>query len=234
MHSKLGYLLHKRRNSLFSGQYGIFNLMVYKMNIDDIQFFTADSMPYGETYGQWTVKWWRWFLSTPKSINPVLDPTGEYAYVNQPSVHVWFLGGKVVEEERNLPNRFCRIPNDKSILFPVINCEANPLEYPELRTHKDLIERVKTDEDTIDKKECFVNGNRIPVQRVKSDPAVFELSINEDNGANIKGGGNTYASADGYWVFLKPLPLGEYTLSFSGSCEYGKLNSGANYHLQIY
>jgi hypothetical protein len=207
--------------------------MVDKMTIGEISFFTADSKPYGGTYGHWTVKWWQWFLLTPKSINPAIDRTGKYAHVNQPSTYVWFLAGKVVEEDRNLPSRFCRIPTGRSILFPVINCEANPLEYPELRTDQDLIERVKRDEDTIIKKECSVNGKMIPAQRVKSDPLIFELRINEDNAANVKGGGSTYASADGYWVFLKPLPIGEYIISFEGSCEYGKLNSGANYRIEV-
>ena len=132
------------------------------MTFDGISFFSADCMPYGEMYGHWTVKWWQWFLSTPKSINPVLDGTGEYSHVNQPSNHVWFLAGKLADEDDELPNRFCRIPRGRSILFPVINCEANPLEYPELRTDQDLIARVKKDEDTIVKKECFVNGKRIP------------------------------------------------------------------------
>jgi hypothetical protein len=206
---------------------------VVKMTFGEISFFTADSTPYGETYGNWTVKWWQWFLLNPKSISPAIDGTGEYANVNQPSKDVWFLAGKLADEDRNLPNRFCRIPAGRSILFPVINCEANPLEHPELRTHQDLIERAKRDEDTIIKKECSVNGKRIPPQRVKSDPLVFELAMDTDNVFNVKGGGSTYASADGYWIFLKPLPIGDHIVSFQGSCEYGKLNSGANYRLEI-
>ena len=60
------------------------------------------------------------------------------------------------------PIDFLTISTGTSILFPVINCEVNPLEYPELKTHQDLIERVKRDEDSIIKKECSVNGKRIP------------------------------------------------------------------------
>jgi len=198
------------------------------MTFSEISFFTADSAPYGQTYGNWTVKWWKWFLLTPKSIN-----TGQYAYVDQQSKDILFLSGKLANEDTNLPDRLCTISTGTSILFPVINCEANPLESPELKTHQDLIERVKRDEDSIIKKECSVNSKRIPTQRVKSDPLVFELTINEDNPFNVKGGGTTYASSDGYWVFLKPLPVGKHIISFKGSCEYGKLNSGANYHLQV-
>ena len=200
------------------------------MTFGEISFFTADSMPYGQTYGNWTVKWWKWFLLTPKSINA---GTGEYSTVNQQSKNILFLAGKLADEDRNLPNRFCTISTGTSILFPVINCAATTLEHPELKTDQDLINHVKKDEDSIIKKECSVNGKRIPAQRVKSDPPVFESRINEDNAFNVKGGETTYASSDGYWVFLKPLPVGKHIISFQGSCEYGKLNSGANYHLQV-
>jgi hypothetical protein len=203
------------------------------MTLDEILFFTADSAPYGKTYGNWTVEWWRWALAIPKSINPVLDRTGEYAGVDQQNKDVLFLTGKLADEERSVPNRCCTISTKKSILFPVINCESNQLEHPELRTHQDIIERVKRDEDTIIKKECFVDGKKIPVQRVKSDPTIFELSMVKDNLFNVKGGESTCASSDGYWVFLKPLPIGKHVISFKGSCEYGRLNSGAIYHLEV-
>lgn len=198
-----------------------------------IEFFTSESKPYGKTYGEWTVKWWQWALSIPKSINPVVDETGKNAGVNQPAADVWFLAGKFGSENKNFPHRECIIPAEKAILFPIINCEANPLEYPELRTEEDIIDHVSKDEDTIVKKECFINGERIPVQRVSSYPPIFPVTISEDNAVGIKGGGSTRAASDGYWVFLKPLPKGEYTISFAGSCEAGRLNSGANYRVRI-
>ena len=203
------------------------------MAIGRILFFSADSAPYGKTYGSWTVEWWRWALAIPKSINPVLDTTGEYASVDQHNKDVLFLAGKLADEDINVPNRFCTISARKSILFPVINCESNQLEHPELRTREDVIERVKRDEDSITRKECFVDGKSIPVQRVKSDPEIFELNMTKDNLFNAKGGISTYASSDGYWVFLNPLPFGKHVISFKGSCEYGRLNSGAIYHLEV-
>lgn len=201
-------------------------------SISDISFFTADSSPFGITYGRWTTMWWKWILSTPRPINPVVDGSGKYASINQPSKDVWFLAGKLGDENRNLPNRFCAIPSGRSILFPVINCEANPLEYPELSTDQDIIEHVKKDEDSIIKKECYVDGKLIPAQRIKSDPIIFDLNMVKDNLFKEEGG-CTHASADGYWVFLKPLPKGEHIISFQGQCEYGRLCSGAIYHLQV-
>ena len=198
----------------------------------NISWFSSDSYPYGLSYGEWTVRWWQWLLSTPKSCNPIVDQSGENAAINQPTEPVWFLAGKLGSEEKNFPHRDCSIPVGKSILFPVINCEVNPIELPELKTKEDLIDHVVNDENTIVEKKCSLNHIPIDVQRVKSDPEIFEVKLNDDNVYNVNGG-NTIACADGYWVFLKPLPPGEYELSFRGSCEKGRLSSGADYRLKI-
>jgi hypothetical protein len=195
--------------------------------------FTSASKPYGKTYGQWTVEWWRWALSTPKSINPVVDKDGIFAGINQPGASVWFLAGKFGTTNEAFPHRECTVPFGRAILFPVINCEANPLEYPELKNEQQIIDHVSKDEDNIVKKMCIMNGERIPVERVKSDPPTFPLTIDKDNPIGVKDGGSTVSSADGYWVFFKPLPRGNYTLNFAGACENGRLNSGANYHLKV-
>jgi hypothetical protein len=201
---------------------------------DPVAIFTLDSRPYGKTYGQWTVKWWQWALSIPEFMNPVVDEVGKNASVNQPAANVWFLAGKFGTENKDFPHRECGIPFGRAILFPVINCEANPLEYPQLNTEEEIVDYVSKDEDAIVKKECFLNDVKIPIERVRSDPPAFPLIISRDNALGVKGGGSTIAAADGYWVFLKSLPRGEHTLHFAGACENGRLNSGAHYHLKVY
>lgn len=207
--------------------------MTNKKDNNQIELFTLDSKPYGKTYGEWTVKWWQWALSIPCTMNPVVDKTGKHANVNQPADEVWFLAGKFGSESKDLPRRSCTVPFGRAILFPIINCEANPLEYPDLKRESDVINHVLRDEDTIVKKECCVNGQQISIERVQSDPPTFPVTIDKDNALGVKEGGSTIAASDGYWVFLKPLPRGEYFISFAGSCENGRLNSGANYHLNV-
>ena len=124
------------------------------------------------------------------------------------------------------------VPFGKSILIPVINYEANSFEYPELRTEQDLLDNVSRHMDGIVLKECLMNDQLITPQRVPSDPKMFPLSVNEDLDGTDNGR-DTLASADGYWVFLKPLPRGKYQLTFRGSCESGRLSSGANYVVTI-
>jgi hypothetical protein len=200
---------------------------------EDIGFFSASSSPFGQTYGQWTVNWWRWALSIPKSINPVLDPSGKFAHIGQPKRFVWFLTGRFGSEGANLPRRACTIPAGRAILFPIINYEANLLEYPQIRTEDELLKHVSDVEDTIARQDCFVDGIKIAAQRVKSDPEIFRLKISKDNAANIPNSGVTLAAADGYWVFLKALIEGSHVISFEGSCEQGKLKSGAFYNVRI-
>lgn len=203
------------------------------MSGGEVSFFTASDSPYGKTYGNWTVEWWRWVLGIMKSINPVIDTTGENADINGQVRDVIFLAGKLAEEAGSLPKRRCTISAEKSILIPVINCEANPLEYPELKTDQDIIERVLNDENTIIHAECYVDGSKITPERIRSDPAIFVINMAEDNLFNVNGGGITRASSDGYWTFLKPLSKGEHTITFEGSCENGKLRSGAIYDIEV-
>ena len=199
--------------------------------IKNIGYIKSDSVQFGKSFGEWTVLWWRWALETAKSINPVIDNSGKYADINQPT-DVWFLAGKFVDGTRNLPNRHCRIPAGRAILFPVINCEVNTHEYPELRTDNDLITHVKKDIDSIIMRECFINGEYLPPQRQKSDPPIFEVNINKDNGLGVKGG-RTNVSSDGYWIFLKPLVKGQYDIGFEGICRIGTRYSGAKYMLIV-
>jgi hypothetical protein len=195
--------------------------------------FEPYSTPYGVSYGRWTVIWWQWLLSNPKATNPVLDSTGQYTSLNQPASDVWFLAGKLADTNFCYPHRVCAVPEGRSILFPVINCEANSFEYPTLKTQEDLIRHVKNDENTIIRTQCIVDGHAVDIHRIESDPLVFTLTIPLDNILGVEGGGSIKASADGYWVFLRPLPNGKHSISFAGSCETGRLNSGAAYDVTV-
>jgi len=200
---------------------------------NQIQIFSELDKPYNSTYGQWTVKWWQWALSIPKETNPLSDPTGKYWRTNQPESDVWYLAGIFGGENKVFPNRKIKVESGRSILFPVLNCEANSLEYLDLKTHDDIIGHVVNDVNTVVKKDCFVNGLKINPERVPSDPTIFKVTISDDNAFDVKDGGTTDASADGYWIFLKPLPKGNYDIRFQGACEFGRLNAGANYDLEV-
>jgi hypothetical protein len=202
-----------------------------KTQQNEIEFYSCDSSPYGITYGGWTVRWWKWWFSIDRNRNPAADQTGIYANEKQ-SMPTWFLAGTWVSENRNHPYRKCSIPSDVSILFPIINCEENPLEYPDLISQEAMRKRLQADMDTVRNKECFVNGREIPPQFVKSDPEFFQINIRSDMSENKKGG-DTVMTASGYWVFFKPLSKGSYHINFEGSYQNGKLYAGAIYDISV-
>ena len=195
-----------------------------------VEIYTPDLKPYGLTYGQWTVKWWQWMLSIPMEINPAPDESGRNATVNQIDPHVWFLagtlGGKAV-------SRKCSIPSRMSILVPIINIEINRLEEPNFKSDDDLIRHVIKDEDDILNLEAVLDGKKIPISRVRSDPPMFPLILSKDNPFGALGDVSTMATSDGYWVFLKPLSPGEHDLFFAGSCSLGTRNVKAAYSLTV-
>src|SRR2546430_5217700 len=51
-----------------------------------------DSNEFGNSYGEWSARWWQWLLSIPNSTNPNLDTTGANCAVGQTG-QVWFLAG---------------------------------------------------------------------------------------------------------------------------------------------
>jgi hypothetical protein len=198
-----------------------------------IECYSSDSKHAGLTYGQWTIRWWQWALSIPADQNPIVDETGRYASKSQPK-DAWFLGGILADENgsRKFPTRECSIPAGVPILIPVLNCEADYQYYPELKNEVELLDHVRRQVESIEKKEFYLNDELIPPARVRSDPPVFDLNVHPDFD-RFQNGGYTRAAADGYWVFLKPLAAGNYFFRFSGSCENGRLNSGASYKIRI-
>ena len=195
----------------------------------DLDYFRQEERPYGKSFGQWTVDWWNWAYSTPKSNNPVYDQTGQNAHVNQAGP-VWFLAGTF--GENRIVRRSCTIPYGKAVLFPVINYEINNLENPSLKTNLDLINNVIEDINDIVKKDVIIDGKLIPVFRVQSDPQTFTLKISEGVDTDFPSGVTT-AAADGYWVFLKPLSIGMHKIYFHGSCSGGARNSTAEYNISV-
>jgi hypothetical protein len=181
-------------------------------NSQRIVVFSAESKPYGLTYGDWTAKWWQWGYSIPKDINPAYDDTGKNCAQKQ-NGPVWFLAGTY----GHAVDRKCDIQAGKAILFPILNSECSFAEFPKLKTLSELRTCAKTIQDQVSSLKASVDGIPIPSlqqYRILSPPFNFTLPQNNILGmpANI----TTQAIADGNWVFLKPLPPGGHKITFRG------------------
>lgn len=180
--------------------------------------FSPDSRPYGKTYGQWAEKWIKWSLSISKSSNPILDETGENCAESQ-SGPVWFLAGTL----GTLVRRKCCIPPNKGIFFPVIEKECSFAEEgDQLKTEEELVSRVRHLMDVVLQLDVEIDGNKLEnLYKYRALSNIFDLSFPEDNVYGVSKG-KTRSVTDGYWIMLKPLPLGHHTIYFCGSSQIPK------------
>jgi hypothetical protein len=201
------------------------------------RIFPPNSHPYGNTYGEWSARWWQWALSIPAATNPNLDPTGENCAEGQ-SGQVWFLagsfGGSFV--------RACPVPTGKALFFPILNaafgaavgdCEptgVGPCDVHALRAAAAASMDPVTIEASID----GVPIRQLSEYRVQSP--VFSVTLPEGNILGIPSG--TYAPmvSDGYWLMLAPLSAGEHTIHVQGTITGGVFEGFASevtYHLTV-
>jgi hypothetical protein len=190
--------------------------------------YDPDENPFGKTWEEWTAEWWKWSLSLPKPQNPITDTTGENASYNQPD-HVWFLAGTF----GGMAERSCEIPTGRAIFFPISCNETSYAECPNFKTESELRAFAKADIDQVKTIMASVDGQKLPdsdLRRLES-PA-FEITLPEANAIGVPPG-KTKSKSDGYWVFLRPLPVGRHEIHFFSSCRIGTQWIEARYHLTV-
>jgi hypothetical protein len=173
--------------------------------------FDNTAIPYNTTIPEWTAKWWKWAYSFSGYYNnPLLDPNGTALMKFQPSDEpVFFLSGAY----NSVANRTVTIPAGKAILYPVLNAEISFTDFPNAKGEDDLKRALESDLRAATYVGTELNEISLPYHRIKAD--LFDLSVAKDNIFDVSDG-PTQAVADGYWIFLKPLPIGEYTIHIKG------------------
>jgi len=219
--------------------------------------FAANATVYGKTYGEWGAEWWKWALSIPADMNPVLDETGDHCMIGQ-SGNVWFLAGTFNPTSGSGPvMRDCTIPAGQALFYPVIN--GTWIEEPgdEIYTDEevrwivasftaggDLGCQIRSTLDSFTTPNfgevaAPVTAQLRPV--VRSQSQKFTVNLPENNVLGFPAGKNDRLIAEGYWVMLPPLTPGEHVLTLHGAecseTEDGTLVKGfeteVEYHLTV-
>lgn len=188
-----------------------------------LPIYQPDEVLYGKKMDEWSAEWWQYVLATPRNPNPLLDPTGGYCTIVQHGP-VWFLEG--VTAGSGAAERSCTIPEGKALFFPLINLvDINVAD----QSVSELRAEIDGCLDAAFNLSLVVDGQAIPLKqlktlRVKSMP--FEVVYPAD-GVPVDPPlpADIYSPAvdDGYYAMLKPLPVGEHTLSFTAAspgCNY--------------
>jgi hypothetical protein len=172
------------------------------------------------------VDWANWLSSLVPDEHPIFD-TADCSF-RQPAGNVWFLGGtfKVTTDVDDdsvfigTAERDCSVPYGKALFFPVLNTGCNELE--DNTTGVGLIECTGGVED-ITFVEVIVDGtpvSNIWDYRYISEPNIYPLGpfpVNNIYNDTSYGGITTNGVQQGYYMMLKPLPVGHHTLSIRGA-----------------
>jgi hypothetical protein len=188
--------------------------------------YSPDSSPYGVSYGDWMAKWWQWNLGIPAGKHPseiLID--NDAVSASQCSINqggpVWFLpdvgqAGKVV---------YCDIPANKSILLPVSDGESDPTDpcAQDPGRGPDLESRIidcamfnRADQEFL---KLEVDGKPVNdfEEQYRAKSGIFNVTIPEDATLAIEGvkpGFYEPALTEGYFLFLKPLPIGPHYVEY--------------------
>jgi hypothetical protein len=175
--------------------------------------YPRNYQPFGTPWEKWAAIWCNWLLSIPRDKNPAVDESGENSSQNQVDANVWFLAGSF---GNNIPvRRKCTVPKSKAILFPIVDKEDSFAEDVDLIYEEELAIRAIKSMDRLISQQLIVDGNRLTnlsEYRVLSE--FFDLKFPKNNVYDVNFG-TTRAVCDGYWAFLRPLPVGPHEIYFS-------------------
>jgi hypothetical protein len=173
--------------------------------------FGIDSKPYGMSYEDWTIKWWRWALSMPSDINPNVDKTGQYCAERQGNLSAFFLAGG----SGSTVERTCTVPVGKAILIPVSTVECSFLELPTAKTDQDLSKCAEEDQSS-PVMSLAVDGREIKeLNKYRVPSRAFDINFSENNIFAVSG--PTRAVSDGYWIMLEPLNPGMHEIHYKAA-----------------
>lgn len=201
------------------------------MQVSSGILFDKNDRPHGITYNDWTILWWKWLLSIPRSTNPAMDLTGENASLSQPNSRVFFLC-QTIEGGQGIPNRTISIPIGTMLLMPIINWLS--IWGEDGKTDYELSRVAKKKMDVVSNLQFSIDDCLLPIQldtcRITSN--FFCAYFPPDNVFDV---GQPYyrpALSDGYWIFLKPLKS-DCSITTYGSCSKGITKIGISYRIKI-
>jgi hypothetical protein len=194
--------------------------------------FPIHDRPFGLSYGDWTVKWWKWILQIPKSINPLFDMDGKNAYLNQIHDKVFFLC-QTLESSEEFPHRTVKIPKESSIFMPVINWVSVLGEDGE--TDEQLLQVARQRMDVVKDLHIYINEITLTtdiLKKFRTESPFLDVLLPENNIFGLPSG-QTRMVSDGYWIFLRPIS-DSIRIKSLGSCSSGITKIGVDYNINIF
>ena len=191
--------------------------------------FRKDSSPYGTPYSEWLKNWWLWWIGIPNNQHPFPKYDPKTCSVHQLGP-VWYLPD--VEPTGQLTHASvkysCEIPKGKAIFFP-LSTSSCWLANPEFKKYSNKLAPNPESDQALktcaispqDFTHAVVKIDGIPIDPTKLDRATtnfYNVTVPPNAVKNLFDFGPPGTSrgiADGYVLFLPPLPVGKHTIEFT-------------------
>jgi len=179
----------------------------------------------GLTMGEWTARWWQWAASFPVDHTPTLDPTGELAGLGQQGP-VFYLAGTTLFNS----NPFVRnitVESGAKFFVPLLNLIWVQLPgdppWPTGRAVMDEVLRPATATTpgtvslgaTLDGQP--IGGDLFAHREVDPYADGFSVTLPANNIFGVAPGTYSPAGADGYWLMIGPLSVGQHQFKFQSN-----------------
>ena len=182
--------------------------------------FPANSAPYGRCYAEWSAAWWQWFMEHPLAGHPAIDDPQFNAASGQ-SGKVWFLAtpvdfGTAVPTPRT---RHITVRAGTALFVGLLNGEMSSLEGAATEAEQRAIANFQA--DRIVGLTCTLDGNPVTgLADYRFESEQFSFMAPEPWIFSPAPSGSGTAVADGYYLFLKPMSVGQHVLHYTGGFHF--------------
>ncbi|HZN41829.1 MAG TPA: hypothetical protein VFD82_23695 [Planctomycetota bacterium] len=185
----------------------------------DPGIFPVNSSPYGLDYAGWSAEWWTWNMEHPLFGHPSIDGVNFNVTSNQ-SGNVWFLATPV-QFGTATPTPLTRnitVPKGKALFVGTLTGEMSSLEGAATEAEQRDIANFQA--DRIVGLTCTLDGQTVNHAAYRFESPQFSFTAPDPWIFSPAPGGTGTAVADGYYLFLRPLSVGQHVLHYTGGFHF--------------
>jgi hypothetical protein len=201
-----------------------------------VDVFHKEELPFGKPYEDWVQDWWRWNAAIPG------DPVTTFAGVKENGCLINKEGPVVMLIDPAIGGEHhqrCEISSNQGILISAWSAECDgSVKGSENKSFKELSECAR-DQD-LGKVTANVWVDNKPIAQVKAEDLKttnlinatelatkgFNITTPENSNLAVDYPGTHLGAAHGWYIFLKPLPVGEHTVRYVNDVRETTLGAG--------